>query len=391
MRKSLLTVCIVCCALSALHADEVSALRAGPYLQNPTPDSVTVMWHSEGPSYGWVEYGKTDQLGQKADLVIDGLRHANTTLHKVPLVNLETGTTYYYRVAFKPITRFSAYKTDFADTVYSETYTLKTIPSDAPRTTCVIFNDLHNNEALFTRLCDVLGDADYQFSIFNGDCFSDPSSKDSFLETLDVYNKGISAHSRPALYIRGNHEARGAFARSLKTMFDLPDNEYFFAMTAGPIRFIFLDWGEDKPDEHWAYSGLNDFAGYRQKQQEWLKEEVKSEGFRKAKYRVLVHHIPLRSSRNTGDSRSSQSLWLSVLNDAPIDLAINAHVHQHSFRRARAAGNRYPVLIGGGNKLESGTVMVLSATDEKLSVKMLDTKGEALHTCEIGGNGNGVK
>jgi hypothetical protein len=340
------------------------------------------MWHSEKPAYGWVEYGRTEGLGKKADLVLDGLRHANTTLHKVKLANLEPGAAYYYRVGFKPITRFSAYKTDFADTVYSKTRMFKTIPADSPRVSCVIFNDLHNNETLFNSLCETLGDTHYQFSIFNGDCFSDPSSKGDFLRTLGIYNQGISAHSRPALYIRGNHETRGAFARDLKTMFDFPDNEYFFAMTAGPIRFIFLDWGEDKPDEHWAYSGLNDFTGYRNRQKGWLKEEVKSDAFRKAKYRVLVHHIPLHSRRNSDDSRDSRSLWSSVLDDVPIDLAINGHVHRFSFIPANEAGNNYPILIGGGNKVEGATVMVLSATVERLSIEVLNASGETIHKYE---------
>jgi hypothetical protein len=219
---------------------------------------------------------------------------------------------------------------------------------------------------------------DYQFSIFNGDCFSDPPSEDAFLEALTIYNKGILAHSRPPLYIRGNHETRGAFARDMKKILDFPDNEYFFAMTAGPVRFLFLDCGEDKADEHPEYSGLNDFTGYRAKQQKWLKEEVRSEAFRKAQFRILVHHIPLHNYQDRGISTFSHTLWTPVLDAAPIDIALSGHTHEYNFLPANEAGNNYPVLIGGGNRVKDATAIVLSATEEQLCIKVLNAYGEVI-------------
>jgi len=40
-----------------------AGIRTGPYLQNPAPDGMTVMWVTTSPSYGYVEYGMTLQLG----------------------------------------------------------------------------------------------------------------------------------------------------------------------------------------------------------------------------------------------------------------------------------------------------------------------------------------
>jgi 3',5'-cyclic AMP phosphodiesterase CpdA len=216
------------------------------------------------------------------------------------------------------------------------------------------------------------------FSIFNGDCFSDPNSQNAVIKALTVYNKGISAYSRPALFIRGNHEIRGAFARNLKEMFDFPDNEYFFAMTAGPVRFIFLDCGEDKSDDHREYSALNDFTGYRKKQKLWLKQEVKSAAFLEAKYRILIHHIPLYNHEDRGVSVLSRTLWAPVLDSVPIDVAISGHTHRYNFVPVKEANNNYPVLIGGGKKAEDGTVIVLSANNKQLSIKVLNADGEIL-------------
>ncbi len=380
-KRLLLLVCLLSCFLPLLHA-QVSPFRTEPYLQNPTQESVTIMWHTENPAYGWVEYGKTDKFGEKADMVIDGLRNANTTIHKIRLTNLEPGSTYYYRACFKPIVKFSAYEVVFADVVYSKTSAFNTISASNPRTSCVIFNDLHSNYAMFNRLCNALVGTDYQFSIFNGDCFPDPRFDYDVLEALAIYNEGISAYSRPAFYIRGNHEARGAFARDLKKVFDFPDNEFFFAMTAGPIRFIFLDCGEDKTDDHSEYSGLNDFTGYRERQKEWLKKEVQSAAFRKAKYRILIHHIPLYRHENRGISVFSRTLWSPVLDAVPIDIAISGHVHRYGFVPVKAVGNHYPALTGGGSRDGTGTAIVLSATDEQLSIEVLNDNGEIISKYE---------
>ncbi|MBT4482748.1 MAG: hypothetical protein HOC71_03615 [Candidatus Latescibacteria bacterium] len=370
----LLSACFLFCVVSLSHAEQVPGFQTEPYLQNLTHGSAAIMWHSEKPAYGWIEYGKTDMFGEKADMVVDGLRNANVTLHKIRLTELEPGSIYYYRACFKPITKFMPYNVVFDDVVYSKTYTFKTIPTDSHQISCAIFNDLHNNYAMFDSLCAALEGMDYQFSIFNGDCFSDPQSEKDVIEALNIFNDGVSAYSQPPIFIRGNHETRGAFARNLKKSFDFPGDEFYFAITAGPVRFIFLDCGEDKTDDHKEYSGLTDFTGYRERQQKWLKAEVKSNAFRDAKYRILVHHIPLYNHNNRGISKFSRALWASVLDEAPIDIAINGHTHRYGFIPVNADGNNYAALIGGGSK--NGTVMLLSASDEKLTIEVLNTSGE---------------
>jgi hypothetical protein len=41
-------------------------------------------------------------------------------------------------------------------------------------------------------------------------------------------------------------------------------------------------------------------------------------------------------------------------------------------------GNNYPVIIGGGYKMDSATVMILEKKKEVLRIKVLNTKGETL-------------
>ncbi len=50
---------------SLLRADQESLFLTEPYLQTPTQKSVSIIWHTKKPAYGWVEYGKTDNFGLK--------------------------------------------------------------------------------------------------------------------------------------------------------------------------------------------------------------------------------------------------------------------------------------------------------------------------------------
>lgn len=86
-KKILSTLIAIFCMTLVSHADQNSQFLTTPYLQNPSQNGVTIMWHTKQPAYGWVEYGKTDQFGEKADFVTDGMRGANTTLHKISLTN----------------------------------------------------------------------------------------------------------------------------------------------------------------------------------------------------------------------------------------------------------------------------------------------------------------
>src|SRR6185503_1272555 len=65
---------------------EGAILKAGPYLQFPEPDSITVRWLTNVPCFAWVEYGETpDKLDRKAETFTDGLVQAYNTVHAIRL------------------------------------------------------------------------------------------------------------------------------------------------------------------------------------------------------------------------------------------------------------------------------------------------------------------
>lgn len=379
MRSVLIVLALVLAHFTSTAAPPAVAegFKLAPYLQVTRPDSVVVQWRTELPAYGWVEYGSTPDLGSKAETVELGLKQANVTHHRITLQGLKPGMTYYYRACAKPILSFKPYKVDYGTNVTSAVASFRTLPAQDQPVRAIIFNDLHNRVPTFEAMLPAVTSSPFDFSIFNGDCLADPNTEEQALTPLSVFNAGVNAESRPVFYIRGNHETRGAYARALPALVAWPENKPYFGFNAGPARFLVLDCGEDKPDENKEYSGLVNFTSFRKEQTEWLKTELKSRDFRNATWRVLVVHIPLYATRtNGGYSMPSHQLWAPMLEKARIDLALSAHLHRVAFHPAKTVGNPFPFYIGGGNRPEDATAMVLEATRDELSLRVLDRNGK---------------
>ena len=379
---AVITSCVQVDGQTATNEAAVPVQKAAvlaPYLQVLSPESVAVLWRTDLPAYGWVEYGETKELGGKQDAVVNGLRVANVTDHRVVLEGLRPGASYWYRVCAKPITLFEAYKVVFGPEERSEIMPLRTLPSPDQRVGVVIFNDLHNNLAAFGQLRQVVGGTPFDFSVFNGDCLADPAGREPTLTVLGTYLRGMDAASRPAIFLRGNHETRGPFARELPGLLAWPGDRPYFAFTAGPVRFVMLDCGEDKPDDNKEYFGLVDFDRFRLEETRWLEQEVASPAFRTATWRVLVHHVPLHKSNPRGGSAYSEparQLWAPLLADARIDVAVHGHTHRIAFHPANTIENPYPLFVGGGPQATNATVVIVEADGSRLKVRMLDAAGK---------------
>ena len=141
------------------------------------------------------------------------------------------------------------------------------------------------------------------------------------------------------------------------------------------VCVIMLDCGEDKPDDHWVYYGLNDFTQLRNEQVDFLKKELSAKEFKKAKKRVLIHHIPLYGNY---EKNLCANLWTKLLEKAPFNISLNAHTHKYAYHPKGELGNNYPVIIGGGYKMDSATVMILEKKNDELRIKVLNVRGEVL-------------
>ena len=344
-----------------------------PYLQNPVNNGMTIMWETTIPAYSWVEYGTdTTNLSRKR-LIIDGQAEFNESIHKIRLENLTPGQTYYYRVCSQEILQYKAYSKKFGNTAKSEFYSFTMPQADTDSFTAVIFNDLHQRANVFQALLKQVENVDYDFVVFNGDCIDDPANHAQATRFVKLLTEGVHGDRTPTLFIRGNHEIRNAYSIGLRKHFDYVGGKTYGAFNWGDTRIVMLDCGEDKTDDHREYSGLNDFTQLRQEEVGFLQQELASKTFKKANKRILIHHIPLYGCDNL-----CKDLWEPLLKKAPFHVAINAHTHKFAHHPKSFLGNNFPVIIGGGNKIDNATVMILEKKKGVLRIKVMDAKGNVL-------------
>lgn len=359
-----------------LHAAKDAIFRTKPYLQNPTDGGITVMWNTNVPTYSWVEYGTDKNNLAKQHLVVNGQVISNNCLHKIRLDNLQPGATYYYRVCSREITLYQAYKKEFGATAVSDFSTF-TIPSPKSEDfTAIIFNDLHKNFNTLNQLYAQVKDVKYDFAIFNGDCVDDPANEDQAIGFLSAMNEIVGADRVPVFYLRGNHEIRNAYSIGLRELFDYVGGKTYGAFNWGDTRFVMLDCGEDKPDDHWVYYGLNDFSGLRQEQVGFLKKELSSKDFKSSTKKVLLHHVPIY--RDTDKYNPCLELWQPLLSKARFDLSLNAHTHKFAYCEKGEAGNNFPVVVGGGYDLKGATVMILQKKGKEMDLRVLKADGQTI-------------
>ena len=364
-------------------AEDLPVLKAGPYLQWPGPDSITVRWLTQSPCFSWVVYGEDkDKMDRKAEAFTDGLVQAYNTVHVITLKGLEPGKQYYYRICSRKIDDFQPYKVTYGTTFESERYTCRTAGPEAERISFLVFNDIHDRPESFPLLLQYQGEGERDFIFLNGDMFDYQTDEDQLVKHLLQPLGGLPART-PFFFSRGNHEARGKFARHLPDYFNGEDPRFFFSFQYGPMYAIVLDSGEDKADDSPEYFGLVDFDRYRVMQAEWLKEEVKKKAFRKAKYKVVFSHIPLYNAGEWHGTMHCREVWGSILNDAGIDLLVSGHTHVYGVHPAEKGKHNYPIVIGGGPKDGKRTIIRVVADREALKLEMLDDGGRLVGEVKI--------
>ena len=358
---------------TAEKADKI--FRMKPYLQNPVGNGITVMWETTVPAYCWVEYGTDTTQLKRARTIVDGQVVCNNYLHKIRIDGLQPGQKYYYRVCSQEILLYQAYKKVFGNTAQSA-FSEFTLPAtDTDSFTAVVFNDLHQHTQTFRALCQQIKNVNYDFVVFNGDCVDDPVDHNQATSFISELTEGVCGGRIPTFFMRGNHEIRNAYSIGLRDHYDYVGDRTYGSFNWGDTRIVMLDCGEDKPDDHWVYYGLNDFTQLRNEQVDFLKKELSSKEFKKAGKRVLIYHIPLYG--NDGKNLCA-NLWTKLLEKAPFNISLNAHTHKYAYHPKGELGNNYPVIIGGGYKMDGATVMILEKKKDELRVKVLNAKGKIL-------------
>ena len=365
--------------------DEISKITIthGPYLQNVGSNEATIVWITDKPSIGWVELasdGNGSFYAKEHPRYFDtsnGIKNTST-IHAVKVKGLTPGKQYRYRVFAQEVLKHTGYKIIYGsyastDVYYRKPLTFHTCNPQAPATSFVMVNDIHGDNKLLEDLMSRCNLTQTDFVLFNGDMLSFINSEDQLFKGFMDTAVRLFASEIPMYYARGNHETRGLFFAHYRDYFPSPTGQTYYSFQAGPVFFIVLDGGEDKPDSDIEYNGLGGFDTYRAQEAEWLKETLNSDACKNAAYRVVVIHIPPGYSAWYGPIESKR-LFVPLLNEAKIDLMLCGHLHKHLYVPAGENGCNFPVLIN--SNVEGAYI---HAGEKEMEVTVKDKDHKVLH------------
>ncbi len=382
----------VALAQTAPAASEPLKIVTGPYLQAATETAMTVMWITNRNATGAVEFGPPN--GELKTLVTshDGLIDSNECVHKVVLTGLNPGAVYRYRVVSRDILTFGSNKVEFGETLRSDLQEFRTFDRRKEDLSFLVFNDVHDSPATIPDMLKVNAGRPYEFVVLNGDSVSGFDRESRVTAILDQAVSSFATRI-PLIWGRGNHETRGGFARQFQAYVSSPNGRYFYSFDHGPVHFIVLDTGEDKTDSHVEYSGLVDFTSYRREEAEWLKSDVKTPAFQRARFRVVFAHMPFPAAPAPQRAGAAPSPFTgmaddfqyfgAILNQAGIDMMISGHTHNAAIIDAEPGRHSYPIVRGGGPKDQGRTLIRVEVKAKTLVAAILRPDGSTFGVSKV--------
>lgn len=389
MRRLIFTIFALTVATAA-SAEEIKAPKiiAGPYIQACSEHEFTVIWQTDKDALSWVEIAPDDgthfynTAREQFFHTIHG-RRAIGCWHKVTVDGLEPNTVYRYRILNKGVVlnegnRRIRYSEGKGSNVYRrEPYRIRTLDSDSSTTNFAIGNDFHDNPELLATLFskDIISPEKYDFVLYNGDMVSSFESEQRLVD--GVINPSVAqfATEMPLFFSRGNHETRGAWATTYTDYFPTSTASPYYTFRDGPALFIVLDGGEDKPDNDIEYHDLVRYDTYREKEAKWLKGVVESDEFKAAPVKIVIIHVPPKSSGWHGEAEVAR-LFVPILNQAGVDAMFCGHIHKYRFSEPNdpTYGCNFPIVCAPNRSR-----MDVEVSKERIKYSITNAEGEIIN------------
>ena len=344
-------------------------------MQAVTENSAYIVWLTDKSCEGWVEVkGKGFKGTFSASQ--NGIKLVKRN-HQIPITGLSAGQQYEYKVFAKEPKSGKVISQSLNSK--GEKLTFVTRDRNKKEFSFLMLTDIHYNRAnkdeqIFQKHLTPERLAGKDFLIFDGDMVTAMSSEKWHFDRLFTAATEMFASNVPYYMARGNHETRGAIANRYMEYFPTWTGVPYYAFRHGPVFFIFLDSGEDKPDSDIEYEGTAVFDVYRADEGKWLKEVVESKDFKEAAYRVVINHIPL-NARSWHGGRHAYEQFTPYLDNGEITLMISGHTHRYSYRDLGKDNKTYPTLVFAPKQY-----LDIKVTEEKLTINVHQMDGKLYKT-----------
>ena len=313
-------------ALAAAQAAAGPGLRKGPYLQQPGPTSVHVLFELEAPAPASLTVERTGA----APLVFES---PAALRHDVVASGLEPSRRYHYRVSVGG---------------RSEEGELATTPApgvDEPFS-FVVYGDPRDDSAIHRGIVDRVAAEAPDFLVCTGDMVSHQGGWQPFFEVERPLLRDVPVY--PTI---GNHDDEGRSARAAyEQAFSLPDGgpqgESYYSFDYGASRFVVLDSnGSDKHGEE---------------QTEWLDRTLRAaRADARVKHLFAVMHHPPYSVATHGGDLEEQRKWVPLFERYRVNVVLSGH--DHVYERMSSGGVLYIVSGGAGSSLYPRSMMPKAA------------------------------
>lgn len=230
-----------------------------------------------------------------------------------------------YTVEFKYIPNREPYRPKTEYTKRAE-FNFRPVP-DEGEINCYIISDTHGNIHEPSIVGQYFGDK-LDLLILGGDMGRNAPDEQGLL-AISALASNIAGGEVPVIFMRGNHDTRGAFAERLPEYVGTDNGKTYFPIRLGRLWFVILDPGEDKNDDHPDYGDIADYQPMRNEQVIMLEEmiensrnEYDAEG---VELRIALCHVPFVRYRNPCPEIYEK--WAELLNKMEINAMLCGHTH----------------------------------------------------------------
>ncbi|BBC71968.1 conserved hypothetical protein [Altererythrobacter sp. B11] len=385
---------------------------AGPYLTPPGTREQKLLWETDRPATGRVEWGPTAAFGHALEFT-DAAR-----LHRATLPALAPATKYFYGVTARDAA---------GEVLDSGTLAFRTMPAEGRPLVFAVVGDTQERPFINARLSRLIWQQRPQFVVLAGDLVGGEEDERRWHWTDEFFpGMGPLVERVPALAVRGNGDVDvvdPAQDRRLFTNFDRYHNQPdegrgYYSYRIGDAEFFVLDGNLALRERQ--------EPGFRKAQRAWLDQAL---GASTARWKIALHHQPAYSSDDddygngyaaptTGGDPEIRADFVDLYERHGVDLALSGHIHGYErswpLRAGKPAcgGVTYVVSGGGGGDseraapaasptaatLHSGFHFLLARLwQDRLEIEMRDAEGRlrdsfalaphaiAARRCEAGG------
>lgn len=384
---SILFALLVC---GTVWAQPSVRIAQGPYLHQVTDDGFTVVWTTTTDALSWVEVAPDDgshfyacERPKYYDAHIG--RRRIDRLHRVRVEGLQPGTTYRYRIMQQAVLADEGNKRVVlgegygSDILKHEPFRTTTLDPQARQASFWVVNDIHANDTTFRRLLQGVQQAKPDFVCFNGDMVSSMESEQQIFDGyLSSAAELLSPAGIPIFAVRGNHENRGSFSSKFLDYFPTSTGEAYYAFRQGPVFFLMLDCGEDKPDSDIRYYGMAVTDAYREQEARWMKKIVESEEYRACPIHIVVLHMLPGDKESWHGEQEIQRLFVPILNQADVDVMLCGHTHKYAWIDKGVRNTNFPILVNSNTDK-----LVVNADKDGIDIRVINPAGKEIHHHEI--------